>query len=228
MLKDVLDRIEARLEALDMSATAASREAGLTLDAIRNMRRKVQAGDINAGVKSRTIDALAPVLQTSASWLLTGEGHSQGEERTKGDPVSIIPGASLITQDKSLPVYAATMGGDGHVIITFDPIEYVKRPAVLEHVKDGYGVLIVGESMIPAYRPGDTALVNPRLPPQRDTDVVLFHNPPNDEAECIIKQLNGFNDQVWHLEQFNPADTFDEYRKEWPICHRVVGKYNRR
>ena len=226
MLKDVLDRIEARLKALGMSATAASREAGLSLDAIRNMRRKVQAGDINAGVSSRTIDALAPVLQTSASWLLTGEG--QGEVRTKGDLVSIIPGASLITQDKSLPVYAATMGGDGHVIITFDPIEYVKRPAVLEHVKDGYGVLIVGESMIPAYRPGDTALINPRLPPQRDTDVVLFHNPPNDEAECIIKQLNGFNDQVWHLEQFNPADKFDEYRKEWPICHRVVGKYNRR
>lgn len=226
MLKDVLDRIEARLEALGMTATGASRQAGLSLDAIRNMRRKVLAGDINAGVSSRTIEALAPVLETTTSWLLTGDAANN--ERIKGDPVSIIPGGSLITQDKSLPVYPAAMGGDGHVIITFDPIEYVKRPAVLEHVKDGYGVLIVGESMIPAYRPGDTALINPRLPPQRETDVVLFHTPPNDEAECIIKQLNGFNDHIWHLEQFNPAKTFDEHRKEWPICHRVVGKYNRR
>jgi hypothetical protein len=39
MLRDVLKRIEARLDALDMTATAASRAAGLSEDAIRNIRR---------------------------------------------------------------------------------------------------------------------------------------------------------------------------------------------
>jgi len=129
---------------------------------------------------------------------------------------------------KDLPVYAAAMGGDGHVVITFDPIEYVERPAMLEHISDGYGVYIVGESMVPAFRPGDTALVNPRLPPMRDADVVLFHLPPVNDAECMIKQLNNWNGRDWTLQQFNPPLEFTASRAEWPVCHRVVGKLSRR
>lgn len=71
MLKDVLDRIEARLKALGISATAASRQAGLSEDAIRNMRRAVEKDD-RQGVSTSTITALAPVLQTTAAYLIEG------------------------------------------------------------------------------------------------------------------------------------------------------------
>lgn len=139
----------------------------------------------------------------------------------------IISGKGLVG-DKSLPVFAAAMGGEGHQIITFDAIDWVKRPSILENVKDAYAVYIVGESMIPAFRPADLALIHPHLPLQRDTDVVLFHVPPSDEAECIIKRLLGYNDRDWRLEQYNPYDEFSEPRESWPICHRVVGKYSSR
>lgn len=129
---------------------------------------------------------------------------------------------------KNLPVMSAAMGGDGHVIISFEPIEYISRPSYLEHVPDAYGVYIVGESMVPAYRPSDIAYVHPRLPPARDTDVVLFHTPPTANAECIIKQLNSWDDKTWHLEQFRPALEFKVDRVDWPICHRVLGRHNRR
>lgn len=138
-----------------------------------------------------------------------------------------IPGRDLVG-GVDLPVYAAARGGDGHIIVTFDPVEFVKRPAPLAHVKEGYGLLVTGESMVPAYRPGDTALVNPRLPPERDQDVILYHTPPDGEAEATIKRLVGFNDRDWSLEQYNPATNFTLARPEWPICHRVVGKYSRR
>ena len=71
MLRDVLERIEARLDALDMTATAASRAAGLSEDAIRNIRRAVEKND-RQGVSTNTIIALAPVLSVTAAWLLEG------------------------------------------------------------------------------------------------------------------------------------------------------------
>lgn len=136
----------------------------------------------------------------------------------------VTPGNELVGAI-DLPVYAAAQGGDGHMIVTFDPIDYVKRPQPLANVKKGYGLLITGTSMVPAYRPGDIALMNPHLPPMRDTEVALYHTPPDGQAEAIIKTLVGFNDREWTVEQYNPARQFTEFRKEWPVCHRAVGKY---
>ncbi len=148
-------------------------------------------------------------------------------ERTQGQRVSsIIPARELEVQ-KLMPVFSGAQGGQGKLIIGSDPIDRVKMPAFLENVAGAYGLLIDGDSMIPAFYPGDTALVNPHLRPQRGRNVILYHNPPGGEdAEAIIKQLNGWSDREWDLEQWNPHKQFKEFRKEWPICHRVVGKYD--
>jgi phage repressor protein C with HTH and peptisase S24 domain len=165
--------------------------------------------------------------------IIGGEpGPTQSDARPRARNKSaftpiITPGSELVGS-RDFPVFAAAMGGDGHVIVTFDAVEYVKRPAILEGVRDAYGILLTGESMVPAYWPGDMALVHPHLHPSRDTDVVLFHVPPANEAEAIIKRLVSFNDREWTLKQYNPADEFVESRADWTICHRVVGKYNAR
>lgn len=148
----------------------------------------------------------------------------------KGFTPVLVPGEQLVRGDRRLPVYAAARGGDGHVIVTFDPVEYVKMPTILESVRGGYGLLITGDSMVPAYWPGDTALIHPNLPPQRDTDVVLYHTPPESKGgdEAMIKRLVGMSDREWTLQQYQPASVFKEFRADWPVCHRVVGKYNSR
>jgi Predicted transcriptional regulator len=69
-LKDVLTRIESRLALLGLSAHAASMAARKP-DAIRNLRRAIQNGE-RRGVTTETLAALAPVLQTTAAWLLEG------------------------------------------------------------------------------------------------------------------------------------------------------------
>ena len=86
------------------------------------------------------------------------------------DPVKTIDiePSRLITS--VVPIYAAAQGGKGHIIIDCNPIEEARPPDELIRVRDAYGILIVGESMVPAYKPGDVAWVNPHKPAERDTD----------------------------------------------------------
>jgi transcriptional regulator with XRE-family HTH domain len=175
---------------------------------------------------------IARIYGVTEAWILSGDGDlpSKADRPLKGKApkVELVPGEQLLGTGR-MPLYTGAMGGDGHVIITFDAIDYVKRPAELENVKGGYGLLIVGESMIPAFWPGDMALVNPHLPPARMKNVILYHTPPHGgDVEAIVKQLNGWTEREWNLQQYNPAKEFTEYRQEWPICHRVVGKYDAR
>lgn len=81
-MKQILDRIERRLEAVGLSSNAASLKAGLSGDAIRNIRRAVERGE-RQGVSTHTIQALAPVLETTPSWLL----EERGEEASMLVPV---------------------------------------------------------------------------------------------------------------------------------------------
>lgn len=181
---------------------------------------------------------IATLLRVSANWLMTGEGPAADGSFSRPSaprpmapatpPVSIIPGNELVSARK-MPVFAAAMGGDGHIIVSFDQIDEVKRPAELENVKGGYGLLVKGTSMIPAFREGDMALVNPHLPPARERNVILYHTPPDGgDVEAMIKELVNWTDREWHLKQWNPVLEFKEFRQEWPVCHRVVGKYDGR
>src|SRR5690606_16677457 len=77
------------------------------------------------------IGELAALLNTSVEWLLKREGYpplAVDKPAKKGKPTVIIPGNDLVGE-RDMPVYAAAMGGDGHLIVTFDAIDYYKRPA---------------------------------------------------------------------------------------------------
>lgn len=80
-----MDRIEKKLKDVGLSASAASLAAGLSKDAIRNIRRAKSQG-IDVGVNIRTVEALAPVLKTSKAWLL-GEDDSPEERFDGGIPL---------------------------------------------------------------------------------------------------------------------------------------------
>lgn len=149
-------------------------------------------------------------------------------ERTRGQPVI----GHLVTAEPpgmnamKLPVFSGAQGGKGKLIIGTDIVDRVEMPPILRDVQGAYGLMIDGESMIPEFWPGDVAWINPHLRPMRGQNHILYHTPPfGDDAEAIIKRINGWNDREWDLEQWNPHKKFKEFRKEWPICHRVVGKY---
>lgn len=219
-------RIKHAREAAGISQEALARSLKINRVSVSNWETESTRPDMDK------IPAIALELGTTEAWLSFGQGEapatSTAPKRSKGQPVNLIPGEQLLGTGR-MPVYAAAQGGDGHVIVTFDPVDSVKRPAELENVKNGYGLLIDGPSMIPAFWPGDMALVNPNLRPAREKNVILYHTPPHGgDVEAIIKQLDNWSETEWMLKQYNPLKEFREYKAEWPICHRVVGRYDAR
>ena len=145
----------------------------------------------------------------------------------RGEKVVLTPyqGPPLFEQKSAtIPVYSAAQGGKGHWVVHFEALEYRAPPEDLQGVRDAYGILIRGESMIPAYKPGEIAWVHPFKTAKPGDDVVLYHVPPHGEAEAMVKELLGSSPKEWRLRQYNPPEDFAESRKDWPVCHLIVGK----
>lgn len=148
----------------------------------------------------------------------------------KLEPARYVSGEQLVGE-RDLPVYSSAEGGDGALILSTDPIEWVRRPAPLANVRGGYGIYIVGDSMIPRFNPSEVALVHPHLPYKPGVDVVLYRGDIHDH-HAIVKRLRKATMTEWHLTQFNPADgeerDFTLPRSDWTICHVIVGLYSSR
>jgi len=125
-----------------------------------------------------------------------------------------------------LPVYAAAEGGNGEMVVSTDPIERVPRPWYVSLIKEAYAVLVVGESMIPEYEPGQIVIVNPKLPPARNKSVILVAGEEHGEFRACLKRLRGWSNSEWQVEQFNPPKKFNLPKSEWPRALRIVGKYD--
>lgn len=128
--------------------------------------------------------------------------------------------------DRDLPVFAAVEGGTGDLDVSTEPVELVPRPWYLGEVRDGFAVIVTGESMVPAYNPGDMAIVNPRLPFMRDKIHIFTAESSNTHYKATIKHLVAVTPKVWKVEQFNPKKTFELPRDVWTHARRVVGKYS--
>jgi phage repressor protein C with HTH and peptisase S24 domain len=149
---------------------------------------------------------------------------------SEGAAPGTVPGSASATSQRDLPIHSSAEGGAGFIIVTSDAVDWVPRPPPVANVRRAYGLYITGESMIPEYEPGDIAIVNPNLPAVPDT-TCIFYGPHDDEVRATIKRLRRKTGDTWYLKQWNPPDgtkiEFSLSRREWPICHRVVGKYSR-
>ena len=141
-LKDVLTRIESRLKALGLSAHAASLAAKKP-DAIRNLRRAVSNGD-RRGVTTETLNALAPVLQTTASWLLEGVGGTPMPATLKVVG-RVGAGAEILPEFEQIPP---------------DGLYEIDLPLPLADSSVAFAV--EGDSMWPRYNAGDVVVCDER------------------------------------------------------------------
>lgn len=139
-----------------------------------------------------------------------------------------IPASQILQPGRDFPIYSAVEGGPGEIIRSTDPVDWYPRPSPVAHVKEAYGLFVIGESMVPEFDPGDIALINPILPPLPGKPCI-FYTELHGEARATIKRFQRASAAVWHVYQHNPphggTKEFTLSRKEWGICHRVLGKY---
>ena len=137
-LDDVLFRIESRLNAVGLSAHAASLAAKRP-DALRNLKRAVKNHD-RRGVTTETLMALAPVLKTTAAWLLEGVG-----EPTPGNIVQVVgrigAGAEILPEFEQIPP---------------EGLYEIEVPFPIAN--DAIAFQVEGDSMWPRYDPGDVII----------------------------------------------------------------------
>jgi transcriptional regulator with XRE-family HTH domain len=149
----------------------------------------------------------------------------------RAEPARGFPAAQPeLLGERDLAVFAAVEGGPGDIVVSTDPIDRVPRPWYMGAVRDGFAVLVVGESMVPAFRPGDMAIVNPRLAPMRGKDHIFTQEGADGSFIATIKHLKGWTESDWYLEQYNPpAGAVSEFtlpRAKWARALRVVGKFD--
>jgi SOS-response transcriptional repressor LexA len=164
---------------------------------------------------------LAPLLGVSPDDLRSmappASGGLGGESR----------GSPLRTDRADLPVYASAEGGGGSIVITNEPIDYVRRPDPLLSVRDGYGCYVIGDSMSPAYEQGDLLLIHPGRPVRPGDDCVFVRDPGDGSQHALVKRLLRIAPEKWRVRQFNPAKDFDLDRGQWQKAQLIVGKYAR-
>lgn len=136
------------------------------------------------------------------------------------DPAYWAAAAGLVGD---VPLYASAEGGQGALLIERDSIGTVKRPPLLQGVKDGYAIYLVGESMSPEFEPGDILMVNPRLPVLANTSCV-FYARSDDEPKAMVKRFLSATEDEWRVRQFSPDKEFNLGRAEWETRHRIVSK----
>ena len=60
----------------------------------------------------------------------------------------------------------------------------------------------------------------------------IFYAEKSGEARATIKYLRRITADSWHVSQWNLPDDmkrdFTLPRREWGVCHRVLGKFSRR
>jgi phage repressor protein C with HTH and peptisase S24 domain len=186
------------------------------------------------GVRQNTIAAIETGATTRTKYL-ADLARALGVTVDELDPPALAGAPPPALQPppaygpRDFPVYSSAEGGPGEVIRSTDPIEWVPRPAPAQ-TPDAYCILISGESMSPEYRPGDSAIVNPRLP-IIGGEVYIFYRELQGEARATIKQLRRQSTDSWLVSQHNPPagqkQDFALPRREWQWAHRVVGKYSR-
>jgi phage repressor protein C with HTH and peptisase S24 domain len=214
MNKTIHDRIKERLGALALSPQRASVEAGLSRDALRKL-----LGNPDQIPSSKTISALARVLDTSEQWLLTGNEHQTPGEYI--DPQYSAP--QQVGLD--VPVLGTAAGSHtrGAFQLQSDPVDYVTRPASLAGAKGVYALYIEGTSMEPQYQPGDLVYIHPHRPPRiGDSVVIQQQRHATSEIEATIGVLDGRSGETITIRKHNPVSKIEIKTKTITALHKVL------
>lgn len=138
---------------------------------------------------------------------------------------TLIGSAPSMSMEAPVPVYGRAVGGaEGEYEFNGQILDWVARPPSLAGVKDAYAVFVDGESMVPAYKPGQTAWVHPTRPARRGDDVVVQLHGSDEHAipRGYIKEFVGYTPTKLVLQQHNPSKKIEFDRQMVKTVDTIV------
>lgn len=152
--------------------------AGLTQDQLADMAdtSQPQIAKLERGERRMTLDwavKLGRALNIDPTLLLpeSAELAMRVREMRERTVAHGRPGDARV---EYMPVRAAALGdADQGLVLEEGPIDWVPLPDYLKHARNPYGMYVVGESMMPRFRPAQLLHVNPHKPPAPGAGVVL-------------------------------------------------------
>ncbi|MDF2994476.1 MAG: c [Xanthobacteraceae bacterium] len=134
-----------------------------------------------------------------------------------------IPAPEL--PERQIPVYGVAVGGsDGRMKFNGERLDMVGCPPELKNAANAYAVYVTGDSMVPSFKPGQLAWVNPNLSARIGDDVIVQLR-PHDEADApegFIKELVKRTPTKLIVKQYNPEMEISFEQAEVLSVHVVV------
>lgn len=241
------------IESLGDRVKKARKHAGLTQVQLAKKVETSQGAisDIENGrnKESSSLFDIAKVTGVSADWLINNHGEMLGAPKTasidelraqieqmqsKGDDgLFNIPAdtqrVAMTENPSTVPILSWVAAGSWSNVeaVTFDDaIGRVSRPAKLS--KNGFALIVRGESMLPKFDPDDIIYVEPEtgLLALKNNDLVVVQC--NGDTEATFKQLvMGEKSDEMYLRPLNP-DWPEQKMMPMGDCNlvgKVVGKY---
>ncbi|MGO1121228.1 XRE family transcriptional regulator [Rhodovibrionaceae bacterium A322] len=124
---------------------------------------------------------------------------------------------------RDLPVYASAQAGPDGMTVSYDPIEWLERPAPLASVPNAFAMYVVNDSMEPRFRQGDLLLIHPQRPIRRGQTVLIIQRDEAGEERAYVKELLQLTADQVTLRQLNPDSELTLARASVTGLHLVVG-----
>jgi phage repressor protein C with HTH and peptisase S24 domain len=191
--------------------------------------------------------------------LLDAIGVSLGELYAQMPPAPVrseVRGTGLVSEKDvhdarwglgnlpAVPLVGSAVGGasddlDEHVELTElhlgEVLDYLARPAGLANDPGAYAVTVVGDSMVPRYKPGERCFVSPRSSVGIGDDVIVQLRGNGDAAGAdpdfssrvtmvLVKELVRRGATFIELKQHNPDMTFKVPMARVAAVHRISGR----
>lgn len=189
-----------------------------------------QINKLEAGQRKMTVDwavKLARPLGVDPTLLLglsgdgpvTPPGPARPAPPARTSTVPALPNQVIATQ--AMPVRAAARGGvDQEMFLEDGPIDWIVRPDYLKNARDPYAMYVVGESMMPRFRPAQLLHINPHKPPAPGSGVVVVKR----NRAILVKEFVRRLPEGTVLREYRPSDReFLVETQEIDTIHTVVG-----
>lgn len=186
----------------------------------------------DTGPKATRLVDLARFLNTTVDELMREAAPEPAQTILFGttSPPSLTPAAPVQNDEpnlvgrKDIPVWASASAGDGDgsMILTSEPIDYLQRTERTARVKDPFAFHIVGDSMLERLAQGDQVIVSPAMPLLPMTDCVFISQASDGVMYALVKRLLRANGDAWKVRQLNPQRDFELSRRKWSKAYRIA------